>query len=91
VNIYVGNLSYQVSDEDLKAAFAVFGEVASASVVKDRFTGESKGFGFVEMPKQAEAETAIKKLNGTALKGRTITANMARPRKEVNRGGRRRF
>ena len=91
VNIYVGNLAYQVTDEDLKAAFAVYGEVTSASVIRDKFTGESKGFGFVEMPKQAEAETAIKKLNGSSLKGRTLTANLARPKKDTGRGGRRHF
>jgi cold-inducible RNA-binding protein len=94
VNIYVGNLSYQVTDEELKATFEAFGEVSSATVIRDKFTGEAKGFGFVEMPKQAEAEAAIKKLNGKELKGRTLTVNLARPRKEDNRGGgggRRRF
>ena len=92
VNIYVGSLSYQVTDAELKAAFEAYGEVSSATVIKDKFTGESKGFGFVEMPKQAEAEAAIKKLNGSALKGRTLTANLARSKKESNRGGgRRRF
>lgn len=85
MNIYVGNLSYQVSDEDLRAAFEAFGEVSSASVIKDKFTSQSKGFGFVEMPKQAEAETAIKQMNGTDLKGRKIVVNMARPRDEAPR------
>ncbi|HXH02411.1 MAG TPA: RNA-binding protein [Candidatus Competibacteraceae bacterium] len=91
MNIYIGNLSYQTTDEELRAAFAVYGEVSSATVIKDKFTGEAKGFGFVEMPKQSEAEMAIKKLNGTELKGRTITVNQAKPRKESDRGGRRRF
>ena len=93
MNIYVGNLSYQVTDEELRATFEAFGEVSSATVIRDKFTGEAKGFGFVEMPKQAEAEAAIKKLNGKELKGRTLTVNLARPRKEDNRGGggRRRF
>ena len=94
MNIYVGNLSYQVTDEELRATFEAFGEVASAAVIRDKFTGEAKGFGFVEMPKQAEAEAAIKKLNGKELKGRTLTVNLARPRKEEGRGGgggRRRF
>jgi len=92
VNIYVGNLSYQVTDEELRATFEAFGEVSSATVIRDKFTGEAKGFGFVEMPKQAEAEAAIKKLNGKELKGRTLTVNLARPRKEDSRsGGRRRF
>ncbi len=87
MNIYVGNLSYQVTDEELRAAFEVYGEVSSAAVIRDKFTGEAKGFGFVEMPKQAEAEAAIKKLNGKELKGRTLTVNLARPRKEGERGG----
>ena len=92
MNIYVGNLSYQVTDEELRATFEAFGEVSSAAVIRDKFTGEAKGFGFVEMPKQAEAEAAIKKLNGKELKGRTLTVNLARPRKEEGRGGgRRRF
>ena len=92
MNIYVGNLSYQTKDEDLRAAFEAFGEVASATVIKDRFTGEAKGFGFVEMPKQSEAEAAIKALNGSQLKGRPLTVNLARPKKEGDRGGsRRRF
>jgi len=87
MNIYVGNLSYQIKDEDLRAAFEPFGEVASAAVIKDRFSGEAKGFGFVEMPRQAEAEAAIKALNGSQLKGRPLTVNMARPKKEGERGG----
>ena len=95
MNIYVGNLSYQTKDEDLRAAFEPFGEVASAAVIKDRFSGEAKGFGFVEMPRQAEAEAAIKALNGSQLKGRPLTVNMAQPKKEGERGGgggsRRRF
>lgn len=85
MNIYVGNLSYQVSDEDLRAAFETFGEVSSATVIKDKFSDQSKGFGFVEMPRQADAEAAIKALNGTDLKGRNITVNMARPRSEAPR------
>ena len=80
MNVYVGNLAYQVTDDDLKAAFESYGEVSSASVIKDKFTNESKGFGFVDMPRQADAETAIKELNGTDLKGRTLTVNQARPR-----------
>lgn len=80
MNIYVGNLSYQITDEDLRATFESFGEVSSASLIKDKFTNESKGFGFIEMPKQADAEAAIKELNGTDLKGRALTVNQARPR-----------
>ena len=87
VNIYVGNLSYQVTDEDLREAFAGYGEIASTSVIRDKFTNESKGFGFVEMPRQADAEAAIKELNGSDLKGRSLTVNQARPR---NSGGGRR-
>jgi len=95
VNVYIGNLAYQVTDGDLREAFESYGEVSSASVVKDKFTHESKGFGFVEMPRQADAEAAIKKLNGTDLKGRSITVNPARPRGEGPRrnegfGGRQR-
>ena len=70
MNIYVGNLSYKVTEEDLKEAFEAFGQVGSASVVKDRYSGESRGFGFVEMPTKAEAEAAIEGLNGKELKGK---------------------
>ncbi|MFO1351188.1 MAG: RNA-binding protein [Gammaproteobacteria bacterium] len=80
MNIYVGNLSYQVTDADLRAAFEADGVVTSVSLIKDKYTGESKGFGFVEMPTQAEGEAAIKRLNGSSLKGRMMTANIARPR-----------
>ena len=94
MNVYVGNLAYQVTDGDLRAAFESYGEVSSASVITDKFTHESKGFGFVEMPRQADAETAIKELNGTDLKGRTLTVNQARPRSDGPRrnegGGRQR-
>ena len=95
MNIYVGNLSYQVSDANLRAAFETFGDVSSATVIKDKFTNQSKGFGFVEMPKQADAEAAIKALNSTDLQGRTVTVNIARPRSEAPRrnegfGGRQR-
>ena len=82
VNVYVGNLAYEVTDDDLRIAFESYGEVSSASVIRDKFSHQSKGFGFVEMPRQADAETAIKELNGTDLKGRTLTVNQARPRSE---------
>ena len=82
MNIYIGNLSYQATDDDLKQAFESYGEVSSVTIIKDRVTNQSKGFGFVEMPKQADAETAIKNLNGINLKGRKITVNIARPRDE---------
>jgi RNA recognition motif-containing protein len=80
MNIYVGNISSEVSQEDLKNAFAEFGQVASAQIIMDKFTGESRGFGFVEMPSKAEAESAISGLNGTQLMGQTLTVNEARPR-----------
>ncbi len=87
MNIYVGNLSYEVTEEDLKEAFEVFGEVETVRVLKDKDTGRSKGFGFVEMPNDADAQSAINDLNDKELKGRTIKVNTARPRTE-NRGGR---
>lgn len=89
MNIYVGNLSFDTTDEDLRAAFAAFGEVASVSVAKDRYSGEPRGFGFVEMPAKAEAVAAIQGLNGTDFKGRTLNVNEARPREDRGaRGGR---
>ncbi|MFW6147028.1 MAG: RNA recognition motif domain-containing protein [Thermodesulfobacteriota bacterium] len=88
MNIYVGNLSYEASEEDLQAAFEAFGHVESVKIIKDRFSGESKGFGFVEMPSKAEGQSAIDGLNGKELKGRTLNVNEARPRTE-SRGGRR--
>lgn len=82
MNIYVGNLSYQTTSEELRQTFEQFGEVASANVVMDKLTGRSKGFGFVEMADRGGAESAIKQLDGTDLKGRTIRVNEARPRTE---------
>ncbi len=82
MNIYVGNLPFSVSDQDLEAHFAEFGEVSSARVISDRDTGRSKGFGFVEMANQAEAEEAIKQLNGSEMDGRDIRVNEARPRED---------
>ena len=79
MNIYVGNLAYGVTEEDLQAEFATFGELASVNVIKDKFTGRSKGFGFVEMPSNSEADAAIKALNGKDLKGRNIKVNPAKP------------
>ena len=87
MNIYVGNLPYSVTEEDLRAAFAEFGEVASANVIMDRMSGQSKGFGFVEMPNDSEAEEAINALNESAFNGRNIKVNQARPRKERFGGG----
>lgn len=82
VNIYVGNLSYQVTDEDLRAAFQNYGEVSSATVIMDKFSNRSKGFGFVEMGREEDAETAIREMNNSDLKGRQITVNQARPRND---------
>jgi len=87
MNIYVGNLAREATDSDLRDAFQAFGEVSSASVIKDKFSGDSRGFGFVEMPNKSEAEKAISALNGKGLKGRNITVNEARPRTDDRRGG----
>ena len=80
--LFVGNLSFDVTQDDLRAAFALYGSVTSANVVMDRPNGESRGFGFVEMPWQAHAMAAIQGLNGTDLKGRRINVSRARPRSE---------
>lgn len=82
MNIYVGNLAYGVTEEELREAFAAYGEVTSASLITDKFSGQSKGFGFVEMPNNSEADAAIKALNDTALKGRNVKVNQAKPRGE---------
>ena len=87
MNIYVGNLSYEVNEKDLQEAFEAFGQVESGRIIKDKYSGESKGFGFVEMPSKAEGQSAIDGLNGKELKGRTLNVNEARPRTE-SRGGR---
>jgi len=86
MNIYVGNLSYDLSEEDLKKAFEEFGQVESAKIITDTYSGRSKGFGFVEMSNEAEAQSAIDALNGKELEGRTLNVNQARPRSE-GRGG----
>ena len=82
MNIYVGNLSYEVTEEDLQKAFEGFGQVESAKVIKDNYSGRSKGFGFVEMPDNANAYSAIDGLDGKEFKGRTIKVNKAHPRSE---------
>ncbi len=86
MNIYVGNLSRSISEEEVKKAFEAFGQVTSVTIIKDKFTGESRGFGFVEMPTKDEADAAIAGLNGKELQGRALNVNEARPRTE--RGGR---
>jgi RNA recognition motif-containing protein len=90
MNIYVGNLSYEVTEGELKEAFETFGQVETVNIITDKYSGQSKGFGFVEMPTKTEAEAAIEGLNDTELKGRTLKVNTARPRTE-NRGGRSRY
>ena len=80
MNIYVGNISYDTSEDDLRNAFEAFGEVDSAKIITDRDTGRSKGFGFVEMPDQSNGESAIEGLNGQDVGGRALRVNEARPR-----------
>ena len=88
MNLYVGNLPYRITEDQLREAFEEFGEVSSCTIIKDRQTGQSKGFGFVEMSNDNEAKAAIAGLNGRELQGRNITVNEARPRDEGG-GGRR--
>jgi cold-inducible RNA-binding protein len=87
MNIYVGNLAYEVSESDIRTEFEAFGEVTSVAIIKDNYSGQSKGFGFVEMPKLQEGQAAITGLNGKKLKERAITVNGARPRGEGGGGG----
>lgn len=87
MNIYVGNLSWSLKDQDLSNMFAPFGEVASAKIVTDKFTQRSKGFGFVEMPNDEQAQAAIAQLNGTEVEGRNIVVNESRPKQEGGGGG----
>ena len=82
MKIYVGNLAYSVTEEELTSAFGAFGDVASVSLITDKMSGQSKGFGFVEMPDNASADTAIKSLDGTPLGGRNMKVNQAKPREE---------
>ncbi len=88
MNIYVGNLSPEISEEDLREVFEAFGKVASVTIIKDKVSGESRGFAFVEMPAKAEAQSAITGLEGKEVKGRTLKVNETRPRSESPRGGR---
>lgn len=82
MNIYVGNLSYDMMDDDLRSIFSEYGEVASVNIISDRDSGRPKGFGFVEMPNQEEAQKAIQDLNEKEIKGRNIRVNEARPRED---------
>jgi RNA recognition motif-containing protein len=87
MNIYVGNLSTTVNENDLREAFQAFGEVSRAAVIKDKFSGESRGFGFIEMPKKEEADKAISMMNGKDMKGRAAKVNEAKPRTDSSRSG----
>jgi RNA recognition motif-containing protein len=87
MNLYIGNLSWGVTDNELQQAFEAYGEVSSCKIVKDKMTNRSKGFAFVEMPNSDEANAAIEALNGTDLKGRNISVNEARPREDRPQGG----
>ena len=82
MNIYVGNLPFEMTDEELEVAFTEFGEVSSARVIIDRFSGRSRGFGFVEMANDTEGEAAIAAMNGKEMSGRPLTVNVARPRED---------
>ncbi len=87
MNIYVGNLSYTAKEDEVRQAFEAFGQVTSASIVKDKYSGQSRGFGFVEMPNMAEAQEAIKNLNGKELFGQKLNVNEARPRNDRGKPG----
>ncbi|MEE8471555.1 MAG: RNA-binding protein [Dehalococcoidia bacterium] len=87
MRIYVGNLSYDITDEEMRGEFEAFGEVASVDIITDKYSGRPKGFGFVEMPNQTEAQAAITALNGKMLRERTLNVNAARPRTEGPGGG----
>ncbi len=87
MNIYVGNLSYDMSEEDLRKEFEAFGKVDSVNIIKDKFTDRSRGFAFVEMPNAEEGKAALAALNGKDVKGRALNVSEARPRAEGRRGG----
>jgi RNA recognition motif-containing protein len=90
MNIYVGNLSAETTEDALREAFGVYGQVESVNIIKDRFSGEPRGFGFVEMPGKAEAQKAIEEMNGKDLMGRAVTVNEARPKTQRRDSGGRR-
>ena len=89
MKIYVGNLSRQATEDDLRQAFGAFGQVSSVNIIRDKFSGEPRGFGFVEMPAKGEAQAAIAGMNGKELKGRRLNVNEARPRTDDRQRGRR--
>lgn len=87
MNIYVGNIAHAVTEDELREAFAAYGEVASVTLIKDKFTGERRGFGFVEMPGKMQATTAMREMNGKEIQGRALIVNEARPQREKRSGG----
>ena len=87
MNIYVGNLSYKATEEAIRQAFEPFGQVSSATIIKDKYSGQPRGFGFVEMPDRAEAQAAIENLNGKDLLGQAMNVNEARPRADRGKSG----
>ena len=82
MNIYVGNLNYNLSEDELEKVFSSYGEVASVKIIRDKYTDQSKGFGFIDMANDADAQKAIDELNGTEVKGRELRVNQARPPRE---------
>ena len=88
MNIYVSNLNFKTTTESLNELFAEYGDISSAKIIMDKFTGDSRGFGFVEMPNDAEGQRAIEELNDTEFEGKTINVNVARPRTDRNDRGR---
>ena len=87
MNIYVGNVPHEATDDEIRALFAEFGQVSSVAMIKDKFTGQPRGFGFVEMPTLSEGQKAIQELNGKEFKGRNLTVNPAKPREERTGSG----
>ena len=87
MNIYVGNLSFDVSEENLRQVFEPLGQVSSITIIKDKYSGQSRGFGFVEMPDSAQAQAAIENLNGKEVSGRQLSVNEARPRNDQGKSG----
>ena len=87
MNMYVGNLSYSVTEDELRSMFVEYGDVVSAKLIMDRETGRSKGFGFVEMSNNSDAQKAMEDLNGRTIDGRALTVNQARPREDRSRSG----
>ena len=88
MNIYVGNIAFSMTEDDLRQAFEAFGEVSRATILKDKMTNRSRGFGFVEMPNQEEGQKAVQELNGKEMNGRALNVSEARPRTEGNRDNR---